>query len=523
SLSSFAEDPSSSITPVTATPVQLNSTLLQSLPDIKSSLPEAAASVVDNVKGAANLDLGSLTSLKTSISAESKAKTEELLAEINSSLFSIESQLALFPNSQKQLTLIKGSIQTYFTSKKTMCASSAETAGFLCAEGTSPGAKSVKMLMDVGAPVLSVISSAQKACSTTAKITSFASTALTVAKGLCVATKATCDIACSSASTQLGLIGTQINAFQGIFLTEGSKLLADCVATVGATCTPIETANQVVPPSIGKIGTSLKVEATPVSGTATNIAVKCTGYSKDIALMAVNLASLLAAKKGADACSDSLKSTASTGTTPLQYCETPSNTNTQYCICLKDNTKVGCPGYAATATTTTTAATSENGVDVKSTGSGNQFASGSVSTKPTSALGSVGGLGTTAATDANKAAATTTANGLTAAGSGSGGGASDASGAPSADLGSAKDAKAAAEKKWGFGSFSGIGGGGSGGGSSSGSASNNKLGQKDMDALKRQIASEQLRAEVSEASGKSNWEKVRERYLMNSSSLLSGK
>lgn len=468
----------------------------------------------------------------TTITADSEKVTVELFNSITSELSSIGLSIAYLTKSQAKLQTIKTSIDTYFKTKKKLCTTAAETAGFLCVEGTSPGAKAVKVLMDVGAPVLGVISSAQKACSSTAALTSMASTALTVAKGVCVTAKATCDMSCSSTLTLLASINTQLQAFQAGLPLEASATWVEfeCagMAALSPPCKSVEAAQASVPPRVTAVFTSLKTESTPTPGTATNIAAKCTGYSKDIVLMAVNIASLLAAKSSADKCSDSLKSSTAANTTPLQYCETPANTNTQYCICLKDNTKIGCPGYVATALNTdTTAAVAETGVDVKSTGTANQFASGSKPVVPTSALGGTNGLGSTAAEKAsNKDAAAAAVNaGLTTGSSGGDSGSGGSGVAPGADLGgSAKDAKAGADKKWSFGSFSGGGGGGYGGGDSSGNgAGGSKLGQKDMDAIKRQIASEQLRAEVSEASGKSNWEKVRERYLMNSTSLLNGK
>jgi len=41
-------------------------------------------------------------------------------------------------------------------------------------------------------------------------------------------------------------------------------------------------------------------------------------------------------------------------------------------------------------------------------------------------------------------------------------------------------------------------------------------------AIKRKLASEQLRSEVSMASGKSNFDKIRNRYQMSTSSLFNG-
>lgn len=512
---------------------------------VASSTPAAADSPSANLggilpaqvlEGASSFATGAASGLSTpEITAAAEAATKALLTTVDTSLTSVDTTLVP-PYFSKSNTLVKSigaNIKAYVARKK-MCTSSAEAAYFLCADGTSPGAKAVKTLMTVGAPILGMISSAQKACSTTADLTSLATKALTVAKGACIAAKTTCDMSCASSAEMLATINGQITNFRPVYFNEEQTTSGICEKSEGVgpgatACAAVAAASGVVTPQMASVDAALKKESAVVSpGTTSYIAAKCSNLSQDILVMAANILSLVNANKSASACSAQLATTGNPATTALQYCETPANTNTQFCICQKDNKQQGCPGYVATAANTPTTPTNDLGVDMKNGGKGNQFASGGLPVKPDSALnvgglGSLGGDGTGSAADKAAADAAKSGTSLSAFGGASTGDSAGGS-APSADLSAGSDKNAADKKKWSFGAFSGFGGGGSGSGSGdSGSAnSKNALGQKDMDSIKRQIASEQLRAEVSEASGKSNWEKVRTRYLQQSNSLLNG-
>jgi len=493
-------------------------TVASELPGIVELLP-----LLDSTNA---LDPKSVTGVKTQITTEAANVDTALQNEFNSG-FSAANSIPGFPLTKAELLNINANIKTYVTVKRKACTSNVETAGFICVEGTSPGAKIVRRLMDAGAPLLKAISSAQKACSTTASLTSLAGDALLAAKGVCVAAKATCDFSCSATATEATRIIAQLNAVK-LKIVQDKTLACESIALCPAAQTGAVSLNEVVDSFIA----TLKKESSSNPGTAANLASKCSGYSKDLAVLGTNLVAILASQKSASECASKLASS-DQKTTALQYCENPANANTQFCICNKTPTAAGCPNAnSAAALTTTNTPASENGVDVKNTGSGNQFASGGVNGKPSNALSGVNGSGALAGTNPDGTKANAKTDSPTAGGSGLGVSSTGGSGgfssgdAPSADIAGANGKMATPEdkKKWGFGAFSAIGGGGSGGGDgSSGAGGKNKLGQKDMDAIQRQIASEQFRAEVSEASGKSNWEKVRQRYLSNTPSFLNGK
>lgn len=521
-LSAFAVD-------VPNEPVKLNPTDVK---ELQSFLPANQLNPFPALTSAPTSADG-VTSPITTITSDAKSVDSRIQPQITTATNTILPVLfstgGFFAGSFNQTQAIQTSVADYFATKKNTCVSMAEKASFLCADGTSPGAKAVKTLMDVGAPVLSVISSAQKACSTSAKLTSLAGTALTVAKGVCVAAKATCDMTCAGAKTKLGAITAQLAQLQTTYTLEVNKANAICSATTvlpmySVLCSELREVASTVPPAINSIEQSLKMDSGKEPGTVVNVADKCTGYAKDIVLMAVNIGSLLKAKQGSEDCAQKLAATDTPGTTALQYCEMPANANTQFCICRTDDKKEGCPGFVATPTTTDNKTASENGVDVKSTGAGNQFASANINGKPSGFLDS-NGLGSglnSDGSDKSKTDPSATGAGLTAgSGSGSGSGSGAGGSAPAADI-SGTAAKPDDKKKWNFGAFS-AGGGGGGYGSGSAAETANGLGQKDMEALKRQIASENMRAEISEASGKSNWEKVSERYLKNTGKLINNK
>ena len=412
---------------------------------------------------------------------------------------------------------IQVSIETLMKTK-IACSDSADTAEQLCIEGKSPQAIIAKGIVNAAGPILASINSAQKSCSTTASTTNLAQQAMSLAKGACVGAKLICDTTCSKADAELKVISSKLTIFQ-------TKAMAEYKLRLGASIDPLDRVIlEPVPPAL----VSLKATVEPVlvaesapapTGTTTSLVVRCQGYSKDVALFATNIFGLLAANKSANECKDKL---ASTGGNPSaqEYCAIATNTSSTFCKCQKDQTAEGCPGHLAVTPTTSKETKDGKGNNIKSDGKGNQFAGGFDPVKPGPVdLGGLKSDGTTrTAGDDKKADAG--GGGFGSAGTSGGGSSGGGSGAGKGS--DAKDAVAGEDrKKTGLGSFFGLGGGSSSG-SGSGKSGNGSLGQKDMDAIQRQIASEKLRAEVSGASGKSNWEKVSERYLRNKSTLLVG-
>lgn len=470
---------------------------------------------------------------KTDLTTNSNTVGATTLKAVNADLESIKLNLKLFPQSASELVRIQTTIGEYFSAsgKKPGCTSNAETASFVCLEGSSPGMKAAKLIMDVGGPVITAISSAQKACSTSAKVTSTAGSVLTVAKGVCVAAKTMCDMSCSGAVAYLGTLDAQLAKFKVDFSMEVDEVQGMYCSDplTAAMCIEAGKSYAAVLPLLVKASTSLAAEKVPAKpGTTAFLAAKCTGYAKEVALFAVNIANMAMAKKGASDCEEKLSSSGTSGTiSAIQYCETPGNANTQFCICKSNDNQPGCAGYKTGLNDAPKLTDDENGTDTKNSGEGHQFAGGFANKGVGGGFGINSGemVNAALADEANKdkKAEDQKPGSLTATGGFGGGGAMPTGGSGGAgDVGLDGKVKVDPDKKkWSFGAFTG--GFGGSGGSSGRAGSQNKLGEKEMDAIKRKIASDEFRAQVSESSGKSNWEKVRAQYTSKTPTFLLGK
>lgn len=428
----------------------------------------------------------------------------------------------------------------YTSSNKVTCASLAENASFLCVEGTSPGTIAAKKVMEASGPILAVANSAIKACSSTAKVTRLVGLGLTVAKGVCVASKLACDASCSLAVKDLGKMQASIQPkIGGAIDADFSQNASDCSAkypTQPYQATQLADCHKENARVKAAMITQAKALVAPLQtennaatkGTSPAIVLGCQGHTKDILLFALQAGGAYAAHKNAKACEEKLASSgaAANAVTTQQYCEKTENLSTQLCLCQKNPMATGCPGAIVTDASAASN-NSEKGINIKGVGGSSSFAGGFGSApKPKFGNPSLGKENVNNALGAAVTAPESSAAGLDSAGSGAGGGSGAGSlgGAPtSSSEVPVKKGQAEEKKKWSFGSFGGddglsIGGSGSGG-------SKNKSGSltaNDQAAIQRQIATEKFAAEVSTASGKSNWEKVRNMYLMKENSFIFG-
>lgn len=484
-----------------------------------------------------NADGGGATAPATDITTTAKQRDAELTTAsktLQNMSFMLTGTLPPFSKTAAAVQALSAKIDSYISTAKGACTTLAEKTEFLCMEGTSPGAIAARQVMNVAGPVLAVVNSAQKACSSTAKVSKMVGTGLTIAKGVCVASKLACDGACTIATSSFATIMQMASAEMKVAL-DGDAAVATSYCSANTitdpSCVPRnQTRMQQVMATLLKVQTSLKAEQIPATpGTTPNIALRCQSHMKDILLFAVNLAGLMQSKKSAESCEKTLAASGNTGVTPAQYCENTANAATQFCICQKNNTATGCPG--AIANSLNPNSTDPAGTNIKSTSGNSAFASGFKPTAVNSglnknAMGGLGSSGSGASGVSADGAANTGANTSSDFNGGSQGLAgTNAPGGGSGDEKSASG-KGSSDKKWNFGSLGEFGsslGGLFGGKSGSDKSGNGALNQKQMDAIKRQIASEQRSAQVSSATGKSNWEKVQQRYLMNSSSFLNGR
>lgn len=492
--------------------------------EVKNALPSATPAI-DKLLGVVKKPEDAAQGVTTSLTSESKLMAEKINEAAKSASHvgnNIVTGDAVFAFTNSGLQAISTQLTSYVSTAKIACTKTAEVANFLCLEGTSEGMQAAKTLMNVAGPALAVINSAQKSCSTTAKVTRMVGTAMTIAKAACVGSKLACDGSCLVATSQLKKIATQVIALNSAIsddIVSASEYCGSLSATKFPIClAEVKTKASISSAEAKKLLALIEIEATPTTrGTSQATAKQCQDHMKDIGLMALNIIGAVQAQKGAKACAEQLK--AGDGTTTAEYCAQPANSVSSYCKCQKDNTQLGCSGHIVSNANSAPTNDGQSSDSRLNNGGVSGFAGPGVGgakmdlggvKSPIMTGTSVGG-----SNDPSLAKDAATAGKMGGGASAAGGGAG-AAGGKNAELGGAEGAE---KKKWSFGAFtSGFGGGSSGNvkGTADGTG---RIGQKDLNA-QRKIASEQFRAEVSEASGRSNWEKVRSSYVRKSSSLL---
>lgn len=412
---------------------------------------------------------------------------------------------------QKAIICLETNVQALIAAQKELaeqklsCSSNSAQAEKLCSMVRSEKAQQVQLVMSIGATVLSKITAASEACGTTSNLSKIAQGGMLAAQGACTAMKFRCDISCNAAEKTIKLMKTKAEAIKKCELT------LEAIAAAGSQA---QSAAQ-------QLSTKLDQELTPTKSVPSSI-TQCENHKADIAGMGVAALGFLSAFQDAESCKKQLaaggtnnsgKSTSSLAgptMTTAEYCSMPANATSLTCKCTSNPSADGCIGSMA-----------KSGVNIGKIGNGGG-ASAFASAKQ-SGLGAVDSLGKAAngsdepAPGANLSEAAREALGIAVAPEGSGGSAGGAAGSAATDA--AKKSKQDEEKeKPKFGFFSSLGNMISGGRKPD-QAANATIRKHEQDqAIKRKLASDQVRAEISTASGKSNFDKIRSRYQQNAAS-----
>lgn len=416
-------------------------------------------------------------------------------------------------------------LQAYLKAKQS-CTGMAEKAEFVCVEQSSPGARAVRTVLNLSGPAIAVMNSAQRACSSTSKVMDFASKLLTVAKGICVAAKVACDTMCTGVATKLTEL-QEVEVRMRAAATREQELCdaaASAVPVSGTAAAELPADTPLINAVLRPSQAALRNEANAADqGTTAGLVAKCEAKMVDIVALGGNILGMVTARNSAEGCEQQLAASgAGANVSVADFCEKPENTANQYCKCQRNSQQEGCPGFVA-GSTGGNGSDGQSGTNIRNAAGLSNFAGAGAGT---AAAGTGSGSGLDGASGSEGSLGS-----LSSLGSGSGSGAppsvGGASASGSAGTGAAADSAAKAEdkdkdkKKWDFGSFaSNVGsalGLGKGGSSGNGSLSSPK-----EEAIQRKVASEKLAGEISSASGKSNWEKVREQYLIKSNSLIFG-
>lgn len=392
--------------------------------------------------------------------------------------------------------------------QKESCSTSSAEAEKACSMVRSEKAQQVQQIMSIGATVLSKVTAASEACGTTSTISKIAQGGMLVAQGACSAMKLRCDMSCGSAKSTLEAMKAKAEAIQQCplmlqaIMVNGQKAKAAAAQLV----LPIE--KELAP--AGKDGSAPSVQAS---------VDQCKAHSLDVATMGVAALGFLSAFQDAETCKEQLAAGRTNGggsstsglagpsMTTAEYCAQPQNAASITCKCTANPNADGCMGSLA-----------KSGVALGKINA-NGGASGFASAKQ-NGLSSVdpvkksGGESSEPPPGAGLSEAAREALGINSASSGGSPGVTGNFGSASENAKATKEEK----EKPKFGFFSSIGSMLSGGKSANQAAKAAIRNYEQDQAIKRKLASEQLRAEITTASGKSNFDKIRSRYRENASS-----
>lgn len=389
---------------------------------------------------------------------------------------------------------------------KISCSDTSAQAERLCSMLRSEKAQQVQQVMSVGATVLSKVTAASEACGTTSNLNKIAQGGMLAAQAACSGMKYRCDFSCKSAEKSLTKMKTKIEA--SIQKCGASRL------------TTAPTAGPAIDVAFNEYKAMLEKQLTPESAVPASVA-QCEKHKLDMATMGLAALGFLSAAQDAQKCKEQLASGGGGGNgsstsgmagpqmTTAEYCSQPQNAASITCKCTANPNAEGCTGSLmnsgvalgkinANGGLSGFASAKQNGLSsLNSTGK----SSGDASSEPPP------GAGLSEA--AREALGINSAAGAGGAGiTGNFGSGSENSKA------AAKDEK----EKPKFGFFSSLGAMLSGGKSANQAAKAAIRNYEQDQAIKRKVASDQLRAEITTASGKSNFDKISNRYRESASS-----
>lgn len=406
------------------------------------------------------------------------------------------------PNCAAKVVEVKGQltaiIQKINTAEK-HCINRSELSDKFCSVSRNDNMKKLSAGLAGISTLMQAMPGAAQVCKTTSSINLIGQSVVLGASLACEGFRSACGLSCNR-STKL---------FDEVVTKAGE------LKTVGYMGTEPENLKQTV---TGEVSTNVDPRI-----------AQCKEHALDVGAMITSATGMLSAHLQAKACEKQLANLEATNNTAQLYtmdemCAQPQNVNSTVCKCRSDNTAPGCPGYLA-------GSGNEGNInkDLNTKGTSN-MAGLSYGSKITP-TGGASGLDTSLdglSDEAKKALAAggdqkqdgSMFGGASAASLGGGGStAAGAAGSAGADKG-----KFAEEPKSIGSSFMNAVGSLFGKGGNSGKAAPAKedkfASDKYKEQIKRQIAAEQMRNEISSASGMDNWTKIRTRYKSNAGSLI---
>ena len=490
------------------TPAESKNIANQSLAQTKPEVDRAPAGVKPKAEEVANPEnLESKDATAATQTQNSDNEASQIGQKIKASVDKMANSGPFCSSEVKSLSEVANKYSGY----KNDCNSNAISADNFCNTVRSPKALDVQKMISAGTAVLSKATAASESCGVMGNVSTIANGGMLAAQAICSGYKFRCDFSCADAKKNL----TEIN--------NASNYLELCLDHYNS---QVEASNY---PEIKQYVTAVQAERTNLASILQpepeKIAVpvaQCEKNGADILTMGAQAAALLSAAMDSKKCEEQLSSGDGKGSgsgsiaTTAQFCAQPGNSSSITCRCAADPNGAGCLGALGSGSDVSGFAGFQKGVGnvsgFSSTGapkisdSDIQFGDipSDVAAKTDNGLSPTSPFGAAAATGG---------------GGGSGGGGVAGSSKPAGAAGEEEKSKFSmgfSSLAKGFGNLFGLKGNDKGGKSLSKE-------QKDvqLQAIKRKIASDQVRAEISTASGKSNFDKIKDRYAETRSSLIS--
>lgn len=431
-------------------------------------------------------------------STSSVALTAEGQSIVNNSKALAQAIQTADPASGTKATTLASSLATYLDDQES-CRSKEVTATTYCLEKTNPGiAKALPIIQTL---ISGLSASISDSCSTLAKAMNIANEALLAYQATCAAAKGVCNYSCSGAATKIKKAQTDFSTLaktaEAACKTKYASSAASATACVNAIETPLKTFTAAVTKE-----TNPKQDSSVAQKNAT-----CGSYATQLASALVGSIGVIKTMSQSNSCSSETTST-TTASTDVD-CTLEANATNTVCICKATPRAAGC---SEGLDTTASAMAADS---LRSASTGTYTAPGNSSAD----LGSVADSTELGAADTSSSSGSS--GGVSGGGSGSGLGGSSAAG-------SGTEGKSLAQQKnsgYNTNVYSGESGGG-GGGSWGGYGGEGSLrqylpgGVKDPTKAAAIAAQAGIKKEVTSEGGKSNWEKIRERYRDQKSTLI---
>ena len=377
-----------------------------------------------------------------------------------------------------RLQAFKAASEKYLTNQKA-CVEKNHSAGKNCLEKCS---ENIQKMVSASQLILAGLSQSSivDTCSKMGQLMNIAQTAMTAFSATCGAQKFLCDSSCSSAVSSLSAAKEFLE--QPVALKENAA--SGCLESPKNTLQNIAIQELIPESKLSIAGKKLE----------------CSGYAVNLSAAAAGILSAVQRAKAANACEEASKGDQVAGA--AEKCSVPENKDLPECICKANPRSPGCSLAAD--------------IPQNHPGGFGQPVGGGATT--TGLVGGTSGFNSDSGSDLKTT--TNGPNGASAPVGGGGGSAALGSGTIGSNdgLGSGK-----VENKMNTGIYGGEGGGGGGafgsrGGAGSTGAQGLNSGLRDKISAEREIAS--LRSQVSSQGGKSNWEKVKDRYVQEKTNLI---